>query len=282
MLTHEYARTSCQRSSEGDRKLNGTLVDEEIRERASRGELIERGFDPDRIKQACYELRASRTYYDLGEPERAITVAEGEGILLKPKQILVFITEESLRLSDSVLGRVLSKGQMFSLGLVPVNTYADPGFEGRLGIVMINASNDYLSIPPLTPIAKIEFVQLPRKVDRPYHGQHGFETEIWPIPTKFKLTREQIRADPRIGSPVDEVAREYGPDFGTIARRVLGYERKLLIASIVYFFVLIGVLALSSLWQDRLNIWLSVSLGVLGNLIFTFLTLFATNTRRRR
>jgi dCTP deaminase len=171
---------------------------------------------------------------------------------------------------------------MFSLGLVPVNTYADPGFKGRLGIVMINASNDYLAVPALTPIAKIEFVQLEQAVDKPYSGQHGYETEIWPIPSKFKLTAAEIAADPRINGTVEEVERAYGRDFGTVVRRVFRYERRILLGAGVYFLVLIGVLGLSVVREDRLNVWLSVGLGVIGNAIFVLITWLATSVRRKR
>jgi dCTP deaminase len=259
----------------------GTLTDREIIDHANRGELISAEFDPNRVRQACYELRASSTYYDLANPDRPRTIGEDEYILLKPKQMLVLITMESIALNASTLGRVLSKGQLFSLGLIPVNTYADPGFTGRLGIVMINASNDYLSIPKATPIAKIEFVALDQPVERPYSGQHGYETEIWPIQTKFKLTGEEIRRDERIGSVVEEVERSYGPGLGSVIKRVFAYERKILLWSAIYFALLIGIIALNFQQEDRLNLWVSVGLGVVTNLVFLTLTLAATNVSWR-
>lgn len=259
----------------------GTLTDREIIDRANEGELISEEFDVSRVRQACYELRASSTYYDLATPDRPQTIDMNESILLKPKQMLVLITMESLRLDSSMLGRVLSKGQLFSLGLIPVNTYADPGFTGRLGIVMINASNDYLAIPIGTPIAKIEFVALDKPVERPYSGQHGYETEIWPIQTKFKLTAEEIRRDKRIGSIVEEVERSYGPGLGSVIKRVFAYERKILLWSAIYFALLIGIIALNFQQEQRLGLWVSAGLGVVANVFFLTLTLAATSIKGR-
>lgn len=257
----------------------GTLVDSDILARVNRGQLIVDGFKKEGVRQACYELRASSTYYELAHPERPREATDGTGILLKPQQMMVFITEEKLELDASTLGRVLTKGQLFSLGLVPVNTYADPGFAGRLGIVMINASNDYLDIPVGTPIAKIEFVDLGRSVDKPYQGQHGYETQIWPIRSAFKLTPEQIKADPRIGTVPEEVEDSYGKNVGAVVKRVFAYERRILLWSVTFFIIMIGILALNVVREDRLNLWVSLAIGLVTNLIFLSLTLAATSVR---
>ncbi|MCE0485869.1 dCTP deaminase [Ornithinimicrobium sediminis] len=259
----------------------GTLTDADIIALAHEGRLIVNGFSEARIKQACYELSASETYYDLAAPDRPRQAGADGNILLKPKQILVFITEEELQLPPDILGRVLSKGQLFSLGVVPVNTYADPGFSGKLGIVLINASNDYLRIPPGMTIAKIEFVRLHHDVSRPYDGQHGYQTHIWPIRHDLKLTPQEIKDDKRIEDPTAEVVRAYGPDFGAVVERVFRYERRLLLAAAVYLTTLVGVIALAFGREERLGIVAAVVLGIVSNLGFWLLTWFATNLRRK-
>jgi dCTP deaminase len=255
----------------------GTLSDRQIIDHAARGELFAKGYSSKFVKQACYELRTSSTYYDLASPDRPISLAPGETILLKPKQLVVVITHEELALPDDILGRVLSKGQLFSLGIVPVNTYADPGFHGRLGIVLNNASNDYLALPQKEPVAKIEFVRIASSVENPYRGPHGYESAIWPIKHQFRLTPEQVATDPRIGSTLDEIALTHG-------RRVFGYERRVLFAAIAYMLMMTGILALSVVREDRLDIALSVGLGVVSSLLFSILLWLATNlsSRRRR
>src|SRR5262249_11293192 len=133
-----------------------------------------------------------------------------EYVLLKPRQFVCVITLESLRLPANILGRILTKGQLFSVGVIPVNTYADPGFEGNLGIVLTNISNNYLKIKQNDPIAKIEFSKLRQPVEKPYVGQHGYQTKIWPIPVDMILTEAEILADPRIKNPLEELERVSG------------------------------------------------------------------------
>ena len=176
----------------------GTIPDYEIVDLASRGMLITENFEPKCVKQACYELRAGEIYYDLSKEAERTVVPAGSYILIKPRQLIAIITKEVLEIPQDVLARILTKGKLFSIGLLPVNTYADPGFVGNLGIVFSNASTNYLKIYPGEPIAKIEFSRLEHPVRRAYHGQHGYQTKIWPIPTdmililrtKFGTTRE--------------------------------------------------------------------------------------------
>lgn len=261
----------------------GTLTDAEIIARATQGELIASGFEPANVKQACYELRTSSTYYDLASPDRPIVLKKpAETILIKPKQSVVVITEESLELSDDVLGRVLSKGQLFSLGVVPVNTYADPGFQGRLGIVLTNISNDYLALPQGEPVAKLEFVRLRRSVKQPYRGQHGYETRIWPIKHQFKLTPEQIADDPRIGDDLDEMRLAFGQRFASLAERIFKYERRLIASAGLYMVLMLGVVALNFSREDRISVWASVGLGVVSSFIYALITFLAASAPRIR
>jgi len=152
----------------------GTIPDYEIVDLASRKVLISEHFEPSCVKQACYELRAGEVYYDLSKQAERTAVANGSYILIKPRQLIVIITKEELDIPQDVLARILTKGKLFSIGLVPVNTYADPGFVGNLGIVFSNASTNYLKIYPGEAIAKIEFSRLEHPVRRTYHGQHGY------------------------------------------------------------------------------------------------------------
>jgi dCTP deaminase len=257
----------------------GTLNDEDIKSLCQEGFLIEENFDPIRIKQACYELRCGNVYYDLSNGNQRCVLTENDNLLLKPKQTLVVITMESLRLPAYILGRILTKGVLFSIGILPVNTYADPGFCGRLGIVLHNLSNSYLKIAPGEPIAKIEFSRLQSPVARPYEGQHGYQTEIWPIRTDMIMTKDEIHQDPRIGQPYDELERAYGSDLSLVIRRVFGYERKLLfLVSIYLLFMLILIGVLSG--TNWINVTSAIVLGVGANILTNIIIWTATNLRR--
>ncbi|WP_051345942.1 hypothetical protein [Bradyrhizobium sp. th.b2] len=177
-----------------------TLADHEIADAIARNELV-LDADLQGCKGACYELRMGDVYYDLTEDEKRWSVAPGGDVLIKPGHRVVLITHERLALNDRVFARIVSKGSLFSVGLSAVATYADPGFNGRIGIVTQNISDKYIVLPLLEPIAKVDFTILETASSNPYKGQHGFETKIWPIQKHLQKTREELAGDPRLGEP---------------------------------------------------------------------------------
>lgn len=266
----------------------GTLSDNHIRQAASQKWLISENFEDARICQACYELRAGAVYYELDTADSRRHAARHqlgpkEYILIKPKQFITIITHEKIKLPGNVLGRVLTKGRLFSIGVIPVNTYADPGFEGNLGIVLANLSNNYLKIQQLDPIAKIEFSKLRQPVSKPYSGQHGYQTQIWPIPYSMILSREEVARDNRVKSPLDELAAIHGNLLADHIKRVFYLERYIMLAAAGYFSLSILVLAVLANRQDAnltFSTFASVILGVVSNLIFAALMYFLSPRRR--
>ncbi len=93
---------------------------------------------------------------------------------------------------------------MFSVGLSPVSTYADPGFSGNIGIVTQNLSDKFIELPIGESIAKVDFSLLSNEVERPYRGQHGFQTQIWPIRHQLQRTYNDLKGDVRVQSEVTE------------------------------------------------------------------------------
>jgi dCTP deaminase len=261
-------------------EYQGTLTDTDIIAFCSKGKLIAKEFDKEFIKQSCYELRASSIYYDLSEDNKKYDLAKGDFVLLKPKQMVVIITLEVLDIPADILGRILTKGKLFSIGLLPVNTYADPGFYGQLGIVLYNLSNNYLKIYPGEPIAKVEFTRLHNPVANPYHGQHGYQTKFWPLATEMILSTDEIKKDPRISSPADEITHSYGQDFTSAIRRVFKFERYLIITALIYF-LLSMILVYALMKTDWVTPVVSIILGVGSNILTSLLIYIATNLRRR-
>jgi len=224
----------------------GTLNDTAIETQCSKGILISKYYKAENVSQACYELSAGNIYYDSGQNFKRIDIIDEKFgyILIKPKQSVVIITKEELNIPYNVIGRVLTKGKLFSIGLLPVNTYADPGFQGNLGIVLHNNSTNYLKIKEEELIAKIEFSVLNEPVKKNYNGQHGYKTKIWPIPIGYSLSDIEIESDSRIGSFDEEINQIYGERYSSIIKMLLGVERKLIIATIAYFTISLLILAL--------------------------------------
>jgi dCTP deaminase len=209
--THEFAGyAEALLSAKGRRGvaliLGGpvtTLSDADISAEMALGRLIKKG-DARQLAGACYELRLGDVYYDLTEDDRRIHVAPGQDILIKPGHRVVLITHEELEVPHNVLTRVVSKGSLFSVGLSPVATYADPGFSGNLGIVTQNISDKYIALPQLEPIAKADFTRLTSEVNHPYRGQHGFSMQIWPIKHQLQKSHADVAGDLRVGTEKEE------------------------------------------------------------------------------
>lgn len=180
-----------------------TLSDADIKARMAENQLV-RGGNPLHVGPACYELRMGSIYYDLTEGEARIDASKIGSVLIKPGHRVVLITQEELDIPNDIIARVASKGSLFSIGLSSVSTYADPGFTGNLGIVTQNFSEKYIEIPIGEPIAKIDFSALSRAAENPYRGQHGFQTQIWPIKHQLQKTYTDVKNDPRVGTEEDE------------------------------------------------------------------------------
>ncbi|MDD2732341.1 MAG: hypothetical protein PHF56_00245 [Desulfuromonadaceae bacterium] len=258
----------------------GTLNDRQIIELCENSELITGDYLPKQVQQACYELRAGTVYYDLTEGHKRITVPDGGNVLIKPRHMVAIITREELKLPLDMLGRILTKGAFFSLGLTPVNTYADPGFSGNLGIVLFNSSINHIKIPIDSSIAKIEFSRLMYPVEGTYSGQHGYKTSIWPIREDLLMTDAEIKQDPRIGDPLHELVIQQGVLFGEIVKRVFKYERRLFILAAIL--LSINILVIWAVQGTSFQVTaVAVALGIISNMFTAGLTYFATNLRRR-
>jgi dCTP deaminase len=240
----------------------GILVDEQLTIVCEHGELITENFEAKNIKQACYELRASDLFYETySSREDKRVIVDRSGYILPPNSYVTAIVLETIALPSDVLARIMAKGQLFSIGIVPVNTYADPGFHGRLGITLLNASHRHLVIQPGEAIAKIEFVKLSMPVSSPYRGAHGYETKIWPIPTQFYAKQELLRNRKIDPHSLDEIERSYGPVVRDLQDRLRSYERKiwLQITLTVLFFLIIFLLA------GKVDLAVSLALGIVAN-----------------
>lgn len=252
----------------------GTLADAEL----ETGRLFTDEFEPKNIKQACYELRASERYYR--PPDPTVQIASEGSIVIPPGELVVIITMETLNLPSDILGRILTKGSLFSIGLSPVNTYADPGFRGQLGIVLQNRGTDYIQLPTGEAIAKIEFCRLAIGVRHPYSGQHGYGTRIWPIPVDMIMTSEQVKEYKR-KHKIDlakEVQSMCGPEFAGLVRRITRYERRLILTAVAYFsLALIAILTATPPQPGRiLEHLISFSGGIAASLATALIIWTAT------
>lgn len=237
-----------------------TLSDVEIATEIKTNQLITKA-DMQGLSGACYELRMGSVYYDLTEGGKRIALTKGQCVLIKPGHRVVLITAEELNVPADMLVRVVSKGALFSIGLTPVATYADPGFGGNLGMVTQNISDKFIELPQGEPIAKADFTRLSGTAKRLYKGQHGFQTDIWPIKSHLQKLHKDVAKDPRVQPEIDEALALLPQPTRTVIRRI---ER-------TQFWTLIAVfltIALNTLFIFLVNgKVLDQFYGIVGNLI---------------
>lgn len=260
----------------------GTLNDINIIKLCSDSKLlIEENFDKEMVKQCCYELRSSEKYIILSENNQTICTLDrktDDYILIKPSHQVVIITKEKLNIPGNIIGRIMTKGKLFSIGLVPVNTYADPGFKGNLGIVFCNLSNHYIKIKPGEPIAKIEFSKILGSVNKIYSGQHGLETNTWPIPYDMILGKEAMKKDPRIlESELEEVESVYGKMIGQQFKKIYKYQRGVMFAFTCY--VIINLVIFMSIDKNVITHFVSIIIGLITNIIWAILWYFVEKSK---
>lgn len=262
-----------------ERQYTGTLSDAQIRDYCQGKRLITKNFNRNNIKQCCYELRASNRYFVCGANlQQACDATQYGYILIKPQQSIVVVTMESLSLPNDILGRILTKGKLFSIGLQPVNTYADPGFSGPLGIVLYNSSTNFIKIPIGKEIAKLEFSKLYAPVEQPYDGQHGGDLDNWIYPANMILSEEERKRDRRIESNGKEVERAYGQDLGLLYKKLEVTSHFIIPALIIYFVLMLILIAILS-DVGAFDTFFSICVGLASNLIVAFVTYFYTRRR---
>lgn len=245
-----------------------TMTDAEIETEIAAGRLI-RNTDGHQASGACYELRMGDVYYDLTEDNARFDVASGDNAIIKPGHQVVLITREELDIPPNVLARIVSKGSLFSIGLSAVSTYADPGFSGRIGIVTHNISSKYILIPVGEPIAKIDFSRLSSPATRTYRGQHGFDTQIWPIKSHLRKSHSEVIHDPRVQSAKDEAYALLPQAASEVLRKI---EKRIKWTDVgILVAILLNALALAASSSNFFDQFVSLVMSVVASVLVAIL-----------
>lgn len=264
----------------------GVLTDADIIMLGEKNILISSGFEASQVKQTCYELRVGRYAYFLSRPEneRKVEINEQNPLIVRPQEVVTIITYEAVNMPDFILGRIISKGHLFSIGLSPVITYADPGFSGNMGITFINLSKKTIKFGYKDSICKIEFEKLGKSVSQPYHGQHNFASEIWPIDANKFLPRRKIEKKDITDDRLMKADAEYfGEPFDLISEKLRHIEDRIRTLRFRWASVatVIGGILLFVLLERSLDLWKilpeSMQSGIVSGIItglFTPLAVF--------
>lgn len=240
------------------------LSNTEIRTKSLRDNLIN-PFNPKNLGGASYELTCSSIYYDLTEGTTLIDSKSHKGtIIIKPKHTVAIITKESLSIPYNLAAHIISKGSLFSIGLAPVSTYADPGFIGQLGLVTTNNSDKYIVLAEDEAIAKIHFTELTSDATINYKGQHGFQSKLWPIRTDLQKNHTAVKHDKRVRSEEEE-AMAILPTHTSIALKEIARQNNTILIVIAVAFSLNALLFFAIANSYSIDTILSIATSLIAS-----------------
>ncbi|MHB8057446.1 MAG: dCTP deaminase domain-containing protein [Desulfuromonadaceae bacterium] len=250
------------------------LSDVEIKGMMKAGELIIDG-EITCVGPSCYEIRMGDVYYDLTEGGERVDASIYGNILIKPGHLVVLITKEKVDIPNNIIARITSKGSFFSVGLSPVSTYADPGFCGNIGIVTQNITDKFIRIPLGESIAKIDFAMLSRPCEKPYQGQHGFQTQIWPIKYHLQKTYEEVKDDPRVSSEKEEAYRILPRATSSVLKMIQRKQRTIDIS--IIGLLVVNALLLAGIYSKHVDIIFAIIVNLISSAIVGAFVWFNNN-----
>jgi dCTP deaminase len=134
-----------------------------------------------------------------------------------------------------------------------------------MGFVLHNASKDYLRLSTGDIIAKAEFVKLTKPVSKGYSGQHGFETETWPLSPQYVATSEDLKKAGIYPDSIQEIRHVHGGPIADAVEKLRYYEKKVWIQISV---TVVGFAAILYFAKD-IGAVNAILFGVTANLITT-------------
>jgi dCTP deaminase len=123
---------------------------------------------------------------------RTVTVPPGEPFVLHPRGFCLAITQESLELSDDVLGRLEGRSSLGRIGIIVHGTAGlfDPGWAGRATLELSNLSPMPVALYPGMRICSFTFEQLSSPSAVPYRQKPGNKYAGQMAPLASRLTAE--------------------------------------------------------------------------------------------
>ncbi|MBZ5624822.1 MAG: hypothetical protein LAQ69_39900 [Acidobacteriia bacterium] len=182
----------------------GVLVDSQIQTVMDLGLLQIKGFDADRLEGASYDFRVG--------PKAAVTTASRpvdlreQPLVLEPYAAALVLVEETVKLSDRILGRLGSHSNLFRHGIfASIGPQIDPGYSGRMRVSLSNPTEHPFLIKHKSAFITAEFVLLTKAPKKKYTGTPG----------EPDLTEEEI----------NRILSRGGPSLKDLQRDVIELQR---------------------------------------------------------
>jgi dCTP deaminase len=123
---------------------------------------------------------------------RTVVVPEGEPFILQPREFVLAITEETLELSNDVLGRLEGRSSLGRIGIIVHGTAGlfDPGWSGKATLELSNLSRMPVALYPGMRVCSFTFEQLSSPVSVPYRAKPGNKYAGQTHPLASRLDRD--------------------------------------------------------------------------------------------
>ncbi|MGB8217707.1 MAG: dCTP deaminase [Candidatus Methanoperedens sp.] len=187
-------------------QIYGVLPYQEIKRLIKNGNLIKE-FDEKSIKESSYEIRVG-SYFDF-ETKKPEPLSEGEVIGLKENCFALLGSMEHFNIPKDVTALMWLRSTYARDGWTPwFQGLVDPGYEGKVTIVLHNITSSTRAIWGGDRICHIRFNRMMEATEKPYVGKYMGSGGAQP-PIKEEK-RKAICIKKIIGEPIgssDEIAK---------------------------------------------------------------------------
>lgn len=170
------------------------LVDTDLR---YQGEDLIKPFRPERVQPASYDLALGEDFIvfpddiyagmaiDLDDIENTekcqqIKRSPGQGLMLKPGEFVLGVTEEVVHVPDNLVARLEGKSSIGRIGLTIHVTagFVDCGWVGRLTLEIANLRKRPIILRPGKTFCQISFTKTTSPAAEPYHGRYQGDDSV--------------------------------------------------------------------------------------------------------
>lgn len=144
------------------------LVDNDIKEMVSRGQLIVEGYHSDNVGSVSYDLTIGEIIDENGENCKHYELVPGDIVFVK--------TSEKISIPNNILGRVTEKNSRMRQGLIVAAPHYQPGHNTYVYARVQNVSRKIIDLTSGMKIAQIMFEQLKGTPEKTYDGT--FQNEV--------------------------------------------------------------------------------------------------------
>ena len=131
------------------------------------------------IHSSSYDVTADKYILKFKKSKKPISFIDAEelntmyeeinittGYTIKPGETILVVLEDIFNIPNNICGSIRGRSSLNRLGLTIATQHLNPGFKGKLNLVVTNNSINSYIITPKIQIAQVLFEKLDRKVNK--------------------------------------------------------------------------------------------------------------------